>query len=360
MQMINLTLHVIRPSCRFCETPDEFGVKTRQLHAFSFKTGLTHSWLYSVLLGEKKLNWNYSNSASLEILSFKRDIQDWGATVHCRRLLAFNITSRASSAVGGQIPTAFTQTSGHLRMQLCCCCSRWLLLLGKISASVGTALAKTTEYLLVRGDSTHCFSTQLLDGFGTWQVTGLSLSHYFDDRFNWRWTGKASTANKKKRKWGKIGQFQEFFHADIKEKLDHPKLQISASNCYPSDLSHHGYFIRVTKFIFLSSKFHISRYSLSGFGPCATRSSPTSCLTTLYWSLSSSTASPSPWRGLALTPPARWVSKGLVSFHLSAKCTTLIHHLRHCLIKVQPLQVLMCFHPPCPQVQSSAQGPSLN
>lgn len=54
--MINLTLYVTRPPCQFCETPDEFGAKTWQLHAFSFKTGFTHSWLYSVLLGEKKVN----------------------------------------------------------------------------------------------------------------------------------------------------------------------------------------------------------------------------------------------------------------------------------------------------------------
>lgn len=49
-------------------------------------------------------------------------------------------------------------------------------------------------------------------------------------------------------------------------------------------------------------------FSLSGFGSCAIRSSPTRCLTMLCWSSSSSTASLSQWRGLASTPPALWVS----------------------------------------------------
>lgn len=74
--MINLTLYVTRPSCQFCETPDEFGVKTWQLHAFSFKTGLTHSWLYSVVLGEKK--------RLIEIIQ----------TVQALRFSVSNVTSR--------------------------------------------------------------------------------------------------------------------------------------------------------------------------------------------------------------------------------------------------------------------------
>lgn len=84
-------------------------------------------------------------------------------------------------------------------------------------------------------------------------------------------------------------------------------------------------FIEIAKFILLSTKFHLFICSLSGFGCSAIKLSPISCLTTLCWSLSSSTASPSQWRGLALTPPARWVSKELISFHLSDRCRCVIY-----------------------------------
>lgn len=244
MQISNLTLCVTRPSCQFCETLDEFGKPWT-----GFKTGLTHSWLYSIRL-EKRL---------IEIIQTAQTSRFSAGTVTSRTQAPHGTRSRCSpprTPASIQHHIKNQQRSGRpdshrFRTDLGSPPHAFVLLQlqllmvaggGKISVSAGTELAKTltvgamrraqSEYMLVRDNSVawswpnrsgprgctetstswipHCGSKDhhnmtavvphtLLDGSGTWQIT--PVSHYLTFVMivsTGGEPGKASTVMKKK------------------------------------------------------------------------------------------------------------------------------------------------------------------
>lgn len=305
-----------------------------------------------------------------QALQFSAGTMTSGQTLHTAPILA-TLWMHAwrdqdhISTVGGQIPTAFTQISVHflltfvlqLQLMMFCCPGsfQWALrqtgwkhsqcnvmhsLKGTCEQNSLTAHWSETWpnkssslHIIHKGNKhtswdkfrfqtkKHHRLTSVVMSHGLWTEP---VSHYLTVlMIIWRRTKKRSIANKKK------------------GNEDHSTLSTVLSCRYQRGISSSNnpdlhfivalliwvtiVFIEIAKFILLSTKFHICICSLSGSGYSAIKLSPISCLTTLCWSLSSSTASPLQWRGLALTPPARWVSKGLISFHLSDRCRCLIY-----------------------------------